>query len=56
LKLVAVAGARPNFMKIAPPTWEINRRTGINMYLVHTGRPARSRGLVASQIPLGEER
>jgi UDP-N-acetylglucosamine 2-epimerase (non-hydrolysing) len=38
LKLVAVVGARPNFIKIAPLMWEIRRRSGIVPYLVHTGQ------------------
>jgi len=38
MKLVIVAGARPNFMKVAPLMWEVNRRAGIEAYLVHTGQ------------------
>ncbi len=38
MKIIAVAGARPNFMKIAPLMWEISRRTDIGAYLVHTGQ------------------
>jgi len=38
MKLVVVAGARPNFMKIAPLMWEIRRRTDIGAHLVHTGQ------------------
>jgi UDP-N-acetylglucosamine 2-epimerase (non-hydrolysing) len=38
MKLVIVAGARPNFMKIAPIMWEIERRCDINATLVHTGQ------------------
>jgi UDP-N-acetylglucosamine 2-epimerase (non-hydrolysing) len=38
MKLVAVVGARPNFMKLAPLTWEIARRRDIDVYLVHTGQ------------------
>jgi UDP-N-acetylglucosamine 2-epimerase (non-hydrolysing) len=38
MKLIAVAGARPNFMKIAPLMWEIDRRAGVEAYLVHTGQ------------------
>ena len=38
MKLVVVAGARPNFMKIAPLMWEIRRRGDIEAYLVHTGQ------------------
>lgn len=38
-KLLLVAGARPNFMKIAPVIREINRRTDrFNHSLVHTGQ------------------
>ena len=38
MKIVAVVGARPNFMKIAPLLWEVRRRCGIEAYLVHTGQ------------------
>src|SRR5215831_10750164 len=38
MKLVAVVGARPNFMKIAPLLWEVGRRRGVEVYLVHTGQ------------------
>src|SRR5947209_10440446 len=38
MNIVAVAGARPNFMKIAPLMWELRRRRGIDSYLVHTGQ------------------
>jgi UDP-N-acetylglucosamine 2-epimerase (non-hydrolysing) len=38
VKVVAVVGARPNFMKIAPLMWEIGQRTGIDARLVHTGQ------------------
>jgi UDP-N-acetylglucosamine 2-epimerase (non-hydrolysing) len=38
MKIVAVAGARPNFMKIAPLMWEIGRCADIDAYLVHTGQ------------------
>jgi UDP-N-acetylglucosamine 2-epimerase (non-hydrolysing) len=38
MKIVTVAGARPNFMKIAPLMWEIDRRADIVSYLVHTGQ------------------
>ena len=38
MKIVAVAGARPNFMKIAPLMHEMRRREGISSYLVHTGQ------------------
>ena len=38
MRLIVVAGARPNFMKIAPLMWEIGRRASIEAYLVHTGQ------------------
>jgi UDP-N-acetylglucosamine 2-epimerase (non-hydrolysing) len=38
VKFVAVVGARPNFMKIAPLMWEVNRRAGVEAVLVHTGQ------------------
>ena len=38
LKLLLVAGARPNFMKIAPLMWEIQRRDDVDAFLVHTGQ------------------
>ena len=40
MKLVVVAGARPNFMKVAPLMWEIGRRakSEIDAFLVHTGQ------------------
>jgi UDP-N-acetylglucosamine 2-epimerase (non-hydrolysing) len=38
MNIIAVVGARPNFMKIAPLMWEIGRRPGIDAYLVHTGQ------------------
>jgi UDP-N-acetylglucosamine 2-epimerase (non-hydrolysing) len=38
MKLVAVVGARPNFMKIAPLLWEAVRRFGLDVFLVHTGQ------------------
>jgi UDP-N-acetylglucosamine 2-epimerase (non-hydrolysing) len=37
-KLLVVAGARPNFMKIAPLMWEIGRRPDMSACLVHTGQ------------------
>src|SRR5262245_57032156 len=36
-KILAVVGARPNFMKVAPLIWEAQRR-GIGVRLVHTGQ------------------
>ncbi len=38
MKIIAVVGARPNFMKIAPLMWEVARRPGVDAYLVHTGQ------------------
>jgi UDP-N-acetylglucosamine 2-epimerase (non-hydrolysing) len=38
MKLMVVAGARPNFMKVAPLMWEIARRENVDAYLVHTGQ------------------
>ena len=34
MKILAVAGARPNFMKIAPLIEAIGRRSGLQHYLV----------------------
>jgi UDP-N-acetylglucosamine 2-epimerase (non-hydrolysing) len=38
MKMIAVCGARPNFMKIAPLMWALERRLGIACCLVHTGQ------------------
>jgi UDP-N-acetylglucosamine 2-epimerase (non-hydrolysing) len=38
MKIVAVVGARPNFIKIAPLLWEAKRYAQIKTYLVHTGQ------------------
>ena len=38
MKLTFVAGARPNFMKVAPLMWEVERRPGVTARLVHTGQ------------------
>ena len=38
VKILAVVGARPNFMKIAPILWELARRPGLEACLVHTGQ------------------
>ena len=38
LNIVVVAGARPNFMKIAPLMHELNRRGNFVAHLVHTGQ------------------
>ena len=38
MKLLIVAGARPNFMKVAPLLWESARRPDVEACLVHTGQ------------------
>lgn len=38
MKIVIVAGARPNFMKISPIIKEIKKSKNIEYYLVHTGQ------------------
>ncbi|MBA3315004.1 MAG: UDP-N-acetylglucosamine 2-epimerase (non-hydrolyzing) [Planctomycetaceae bacterium] len=38
MKLVVVCGARPNFMKIAPIMWAIQKRADMSAVLVHTGQ------------------
>jgi UDP-N-acetylglucosamine 2-epimerase (non-hydrolysing) len=38
MRIIAVVGARPNFMKIAPIMWEIEKRSDISACLVHTGQ------------------
>lgn len=38
MKIVLVAGARPNFMKVAPLLRECERREGLRAILVHTGQ------------------
>ena len=38
IRLVAVAGARPNFMKIAPLLRELAERGRFDVFLVHTGQ------------------
>src|SRR5260370_41930508 len=38
LNILAVVGARPNFMKVAPLIWEAQRRGGIAVRLIHTGQ------------------
>jgi UDP-N-acetylglucosamine 2-epimerase (non-hydrolysing) len=37
-KVILVAGARPNFMKVAPLSREFQRRPGVESVLVHTGQ------------------
>jgi UDP-N-acetylglucosamine 2-epimerase (non-hydrolysing) len=38
MKILAVVGARPNFIKIAPLAWEVDRRRDMELFLVHTGQ------------------
>ena len=38
MKIVLVAGARPNFIKIAPLMKEMRARSGLEVRLVHTGQ------------------
>lgn len=38
MNVIVVAGARPNFMKVAPLLWESARRRDITAKLVHTGQ------------------
>lgn len=38
MKILGVVGARPNFVKIAPLAWEIRRRGGATLFLLHTGQ------------------
>ena len=38
LRVLAVAGARPNFMKIAALLRELEARQGFDVFLVHTGQ------------------
>ena len=38
MKLLAIVGARPNFMKIAPIMWALQKRPDLQAHLVHTGQ------------------
>lgn len=38
MKMLLVAGARPNFMKIAPLVWEFNKKDFRGFQIVHTGQ------------------
>ena len=38
MKLLAVVGARPNFMKVAPILWEAKNHPDLDFFLVHTGQ------------------
>ena len=37
-KIIIVAGARPNFMKVAPIIWDLQQRSFTDFALVHTGQ------------------
>ena len=43
MKVIVVAGARPNFMKVAPLMEALGRRAGVEALLVHTGQHYDSR-------------
>lgn len=38
MNIVAVVGARPNFVKIAPLVWAAQQRPNVETFLVHTGQ------------------
>ena len=38
LKIIAVAGARPNYVKIAPLAWQARKRDAVVLQLVNTGQ------------------
>lgn len=38
MRIVHVAGARPNFMKVAPVMDALGRRAGVSQFLIHTGQ------------------
>ncbi|WP_165066855.1 non-hydrolyzing UDP-N-acetylglucosamine 2-epimerase [Paludisphaera rhizosphaerae] len=38
MKVIVVAGTRPNFMKVAPLMWELARRPAVEPFLIHTGQ------------------
>jgi UDP-N-acetylglucosamine 2-epimerase (non-hydrolysing) len=38
LRILAVAGARPNYVKIAPLAWQARRREGVALRIVNTGQ------------------
>ncbi len=38
LDVITIAGARPNFMKIAPLSWAFGRRPSVRHRIVHTGQ------------------
>jgi UDP-N-acetylglucosamine 2-epimerase (non-hydrolysing) len=38
VKIALIAGARPNFMKIAPLAWAMAKRDDLTPYIIHTGQ------------------
>lgn len=38
MKILAVAGARPNYVKIAPLAWQARHRPGVELHVVNTGQ------------------
>jgi len=38
MRVVLIAGARPNFVKIAPVKAALSRRSGMEVVVVHTGQ------------------
>lgn len=38
MHIVSIVGARPNFVKIAPISWQIEKREGVRHTLVHSGQ------------------
>ncbi|MFN4258007.1 MAG: non-hydrolyzing UDP-N-acetylglucosamine 2-epimerase [Gemmataceae bacterium] len=38
MKILLVAGARPNFVKVAPLLWNLKQRPQMDYFLVHTGQ------------------
>ena len=58
IRLIVVAGARPNFMKIAPLMGEMAKRPDLTVRLVHTGQhyDARMSQLFFDELTLWPER
>jgi len=38
MKIVSIVGARPNFVKLAPLSWELARHSGVEHLVIHTGQ------------------
>jgi len=38
MKIVTIAGARPNFVKLAPIAWELKDRPNVDHLIIHTGQ------------------